>query len=829
METIESVPQQEILHLPAHVKRDWMARNPILHAITNAFLPSDTETGVLEQSKITNEELRTLQALKTTEQNFQTTYIEKGDPTYYQEEYASLKPTEGNPPTEASLLRSLALSLAAFKTAYPEIEVWDTQRLALLRMTRALSRQDTKGLAIDLATGMGKSSVLIPCIIPTALLTTEHVDILSLTPLSRSTNARRFLRIGDLLGIQGAEITESTSLFPRETKNEGPYTIISGGPVTQAQETALKNPVVFAIRTDIGHHVLRQTGKGGDISWIFERPAICVMDEIDHIKLENQPSSFVIAGQEEPTGEILSRYFTIPEGADKNILSQLKLGLSQEIEETRTHFDGQPQEEGVFALTLFREYERAAAELPEVDPDDKAPYKKDGAITEAGEYDIFRRIWYKSQHKTYDSKNMMPENVYDFFRSIYPSHITQALQSAINLTQDRHYFVGVTGLTVKSDRTGWPEKGREFSPLVALALYAKESLQNEGLKFPKTLHETTTKIPPTILDLLLYKKILGLTGTAVPATEIFQSVYGIDVTMIPPQFESRITEQPYEVFLSYKDKEDATLAFVREHQSDDTPFLINVPDTQIQSQLRERLDKEFPGKRIQTLSASNAEEAREVFASAGKANTISFVVLMAGREVDIPVDDAMDDHGGLHIISWEPPLDRRNERQLMGRTGRAGRKGDYVCFVSPEDRIFSLDSPQEKQRVSKILSKGNNRDIESLIRRKQHDSDDRLRREIETIQRVYEPLVEIYKQYFSLTPDVRKRVNEGWGDFLTIMETRGMFHSMEYGFSSKNPAIQKGVWNDEVRGLFAILLEVSALMPTEQIRGEFLNRVNAME
>ena len=206
---------------PLHVQRDWMETHPTISRARQLFLLSDDEQTIRLESKITPQELVEVADLLMREETYEKRFQHESGEGGIAQEYKRLcTEAQEHGATEPFLRQALALSIVAAKKVYstPDtpFDVWDTQRIALLRITKNLLNEQSPGLIEDLRTGMGKSSVLSMITLPVGLLVKNHWDMISRTPLSRTQNAKRFAPLGDLLGIRNVELTSATTRFWKE-------------------------------------------------------------------------------------------------------------------------------------------------------------------------------------------------------------------------------------------------------------------------------------------------------------------------------------------------------------------------------------------------------------------------------------------------------------------------------------------------------------------------------------------------------------------------------------------------------------------------------------
>lgn len=286
------------------------------------------------------------------------------------------------------------------------------------------------------------------------------------------------------------------------------------------------------------------------------------------------------------------------------------------------------------------------------------------------------------------------------------------------------------------ERRHRPLPGQKYQDGLHQAIEAKH--EQEGVRISR---ETVSSESLEIQQFLKrYPRLAGMTGTGLSAKDEFRDLYGCSVAAIPRDDEDRRVCMGRELYAS-KDRElEAVADFVKElydpemslayleaqlraraeKESRDLseeerealgyaattvsnrPMLIgtsSVEETKHLEQLiRERIGS---NARIQLLSADSKRIAEEnaIIAGAGRSNTITIATNMAGRGIDIKLDDEVRALGGLFVIGTEAGLSERVEQQLVGRCGRQGDPGAYKVFMSLDDRLFAFLRSEERHRL----------------------------------------------------------------------------------------------------------------------------------
>ncbi|HRY62640.1 MAG TPA: preprotein translocase subunit SecA, partial [Candidatus Paceibacterota bacterium] len=276
----------------------------------------------------------------------------------------------------------------------------------------------------------------------------------------------------------------------------------------------------------------------------------------------------------------------------------------------------------------------------------------------------------------------------------YVHHLESAVRAKALFTLDKDYVVKNGEVIIVDEFTGRLQPGRRWSEGLHQAIEAKE-----GARVQK---ESKTMATITIQNYFrMYQKLSGMTGTALTSAEEFLSVYNLDTIAIPPNRNSKRTDQDDLVFQTEQGKFKAITRKIKELNEKGQPVLVGTISIEKNELLSKFLERE--GIKHSVLNAKNHEKEGEIVAGAGKKGSVVIATNMAGRGVDIKLggpnaseDEAVEIKalGGLFVLGTERHDARRIDNQLRGRSGRQGDEGETQFFVSLEDaliRIFASD------------------------------------------------------------------------------------------------------------------------------------------
>ena len=272
--------------------------------------------------------------------------------------------------------------------------------------------------------------------------------------------------------------------------------------------------------------------------------------------------------------------------------------------------------------------------------------------------------------------------------------LESALRAKTLFLKDRDYVVKNGEIIIIDEFTGRMLPGRRWSAGLHQAVEAKEGVQIQP--------ESTTLATITLQNYFrLYKKLSGMTGTALTSAEEFDKVYKLDVVVIPTHRPMVRKDFQDKIYKTEEGKFKAVIKTIKELHEKGQPVLVGTKSVE----RNEYLGKLLSMERIphQILNAKIHEQEGQIIAQAGKMGSVTIATNMAGRGVDILLggnpstpeeSQNVRGTGGLCVVGTERHDARRIDNQLRGRAGRQGDPGASEFFVSLEDdlmRIFGGD------------------------------------------------------------------------------------------------------------------------------------------
>ncbi len=307
------------------------------------------------------------------------------------------------------------------------------------------------------------------------------------------------------------------------------------------------------------------------------------------------------------------------------------------------------------------------------------------------------------------------ENIYTEGGIKYVHHLETAVKAKALFELNKDYVVKDDEVIIVDEFTGRLQPGRRWSEGLHQAIESKESV--------KIQKESRTYASITFQNYFrLYKRICGMTGTAMTSSEEFFKVYKMEVIPVPTNKVSLRKDFNDQIFQTEQGKFKAVAQFVKEKNKLGQPVLIGTVSIEKNEVLSEFLKRE--GIKHEVLNAKNHEREGEIVAEAGKFASVTVATNLAGRGVDIKLGGAIfnkDQYekvknvGGLCVIGTERHDARRIDNQLRGRAGRQGDSGETHFFVSLEDNLMKIFANETVKNMMKRFNIPEDQPIESSI------------------------------------------------------------------------------------------------------------------
>ena len=429
------------------------------------------------------------------------------------------------------------------------------------------------------------------------------------------------------------------------------------------RRTAYAADVTYGTNNEFGFDYLRDNMKMSLSAMVQRGHHFGIVDEVDSILIDEARTPLIISG---PTDDRTQLYTVVD-------------ALAPELKEDHYEIDEKHR----------------TAHLTEDGNDFAEQFLRERSVLEAG-------------------------NLFDAENATVVHHVNQALRAHKLYRRERDYIVRNGRVVIIDEFTGRMMEGRRFGAGLHQAIEAKErvQIQSENVTFASITFQNYFR---------LYKKLSGMTGTALTEADEFQEIYGLETIGIPTNRPMIRDDQDDQVFRTLGEKSKAVIEAIRDARQRGQPVLVGTTSIEKSEVLSERLKK--LGIPHNVLNARYHEQEAAIIADAGAPGVVTIATNMAGRGTDIQLGGNLErriqgetgeiddpDHaagerariereveearrkvieaGGLWIIGTERHESRRIDNQLRGRSGRQGDPGRSTFFLSLEDdllRIFGGD------------------------------------------------------------------------------------------------------------------------------------------
>lgn len=298
------------------------------------------------------------------------------------------------------------------------------------------------------------------------------------------------------------------------------------------------------------------------------------------------------------------------------------------------------------------------------------------------------------------------ENLYSIENAALSHHLDQALKANFLFFKDKDYVIQEGEVVIVDEFTGRLSQGRRFSEGLHQALEAKEKV---AIK-----EESQTLADITFQNYFrLYSKLSGMTGTAQTEASEFLQIYNLEVVSIPTNLPVQRKDLNDLIYKSEREKFNAVLAKITELYAKGQPVLVGTASIE-KSELLHNLLKQAKIPHT-VLNAKQHTKESEIIKDAGLKGSVTIATNMAGRGVDIKIDEEVRALGGLYIIGTERHESRRIDNQLRGRSGRQGDPGVSQFYLSLEDGLLRIFGSDKLKGIMERLGLKEGEHIESTL------------------------------------------------------------------------------------------------------------------
>lgn len=450
----------------------------------------------------------------------------------------------------------------------------------------------------------------------------------------------------------------------------------------EQKQAAYRCDITFGTNNEYGFDYLRDN-MVFEMAQKVQRPLhYAIIDEVDSILIDEARTPLIISGQAEESSDLYNKI-------DK-LIPHLKL---QKMEEDQKEDEVPEEDRGDFTV------------------DEK---QRTAHFTEQGHQHVEELLVKQGILKEGDS-------LYDLSNITLMHYLNAALRAHSLYQRDVHYVVKNNEIHIVDEHTGRLMEGRRWSEGLHQAVEAKEgvTVQLENQTLASITFQNYFR---------LYQKLSGMTGTADTEAFELQSIYGLEVIIVPTNKPMVRDDRPDMVYMTQAAKFRAIIEEIKQCRETKQPVLVGTASIEASELLSKLLKKENIAHEV--LNAKQHEREAKIIAEAGRPGAVTIATNMAGRGTDIvlggnpeaeiaelenPSEEqasairadwkkrhaAVLESGGLHVLGTERHESRRIDNQLRGRSGRQGDPGSSQFYLSMEDnllRIFAGDRMQAMMR-----------------------------------------------------------------------------------------------------------------------------------
>lgn len=450
-------------------------------------------------------------------------------------------------------------------------------------------------------------------------------------------------------------------------------------PNSPERRQAYSADITYGTNNEFGFDYLRDNMAFSIEDKVQRKLHFAVVDEVDSILIDEARTPLVISGSAEDSSELYKKVNTLIPYLTKQIE-----GENDEIEVEGDYTVDEKTKQVYFT---------------------EAGHEKiEGLLEKEGILD--------SQASLYDAANISLMH-----------HVTAALRAHVLFQRDVDYLVQDNQIIIVDEFTGRTMPGRRWSDGLHQAIEAKEdvTIQNENQTLASITFQNYFR---------LYEKLSGMTGTADTEAFELQSIYGLEVLVIPTHREMKRKDEADQIYLTTKEKYDAIVLGIQDCVARKQPVLVGTSSIESSEYLHDLLAKANVTHEV--LNAKQHEREAHIIAQAGSPGAVTIATNMAGRGTDIVLGGSLDVEletldeqaseadknkvkqawqvrhdlvlasGGLHIIGSERHESRRVDNQLRGRAGRQGDVGSSRFYLSLEDNLMRIFA---SERMSGLMQK----------------------------------------------------------------------------------------------------------------------------
>ena len=524
--------------------------------------------------------------------------------------------------------------------------------------------------------------------------------------------------------------------------------VSKSGQSQDEKRAAYESDITYATNNELGFDYLRDNLAFSLDDKVQRKLNFGIVDEVDSILIDEARTPLIISGPVEESTDLYQKINKLipklreqkdPEGPTNYDISAKSISLLDEHGKTLsiTDEEGKSSDE----LSVEQAIEIAAERDGDVVLTDKEGDIPVCRIVIRGHYtgdEKSKQIHVTEEGHQYVEQLMIQAGLLGDGESLYDAqnirllhHLNAALRAHMMFNKDVEYIVNNNEIVIVDEFTGRTMPGRRWSDGLHQAVEAKEGV---AIK-----QENQTVASITFQNYFrLYNNLSGMTGTADTEAFEFQSIYGLEVIVIPTHKPMIRNDMADLVYLTENDKYQAIIEDITDCRERGQPVLVGTTSIETSELLSEILKKNKIEHEV--LNAKQHEREAIVVQQAGRPGAITIATNMAGRGTDIVLGGNLEaelatakesgagedevkadwterhttvlEAGGLHIVGTERHESRRIDNQLRGRSGRQGDPGSSRFYLSMEDSLMRIFG--DPQRTKALLARAGMREGEAI-------------------------------------------------------------------------------------------------------------------
>ncbi len=509
-------------------------------------------------------------------------------------------------------------------------------------------------------------------------------------------------------------------------------------PNSKERRKAYNSDITYGTNNEFGFDYLRDNMAHAPEDLVQRPHNFAIVDEVDSVLIDDARTPLIISGPV-PEGDRHEFNELKPKIAD--IVAIQKKNLTHVLAEAKKLIsDGDEKEGGFLLLRVYRGIPKNKAlikylseegvrqilqktenhhmsdnnrEMPKVDAElyfvieeknNQIELTDKGIdyLSGADDPDFFVMPEIGNEIARIEEKDLIPEEEANLKEALFRDfgikseriHTMNQLLKAYSLFEkDTEYVVMDNKVMIVDEQTGRIMDGRRYSDGLHQAIEAKENVKIEAA--------TQTFATITLQNYFrMYRKLSGMTGTAVTEAGELWEIYKLDVIEIPTNKPIVRDDREDKIYKTKREKYNAVIEEVTNLSNAGRPVLIGTTSVEISELLSRMLSIRSVPHNV--LNAKLHKKEADIVEEAGNTGVVTIATNMAGRGTDIKLSDTVKKAGGLAIVGTERHDSRRVDRQLRGRSGRQGDTGSSQFYIALDDNLMRLFG---SERIAKMMDK----------------------------------------------------------------------------------------------------------------------------